>query len=237
MGVLCAPWVTRDDLPTDRPALTDAEWDRILDAASEVLYGLTGRRFGGVCTTSATLEGVPSRGRSLAYWSGTGDLFGWTAQEPAALCLPDGPVREVVEVRVGDTVLDPAGYRLRRPRYLDRVGCAGWDVCRPITVTYRYGSTPPAAGIEAAIVYALNLGKARTGDDTCALPGNVTQVARQGITTTRLTARDLARDGLVGIASVDQWIATVNPHRSTRRPRVWSANVDPARTYRNPVTP
>lgn len=268
---LVAPWIADTDLPADRPALPAGEsWAAVCGVVSELLYALSGRRWGGSTTRTVELEGPPRRGWLLrdppitdgwlggslggslleaAYddiiTGGTGPLAPWLGSAWAAdarwtpgLRLPDYPVTAVSSVTMPDgTIADPATYRLAGRRYLERVqdsGYRGWPVCGGITVAYTCGEAPPQGGVEAAKALALQIGYALAGSDACALPGNVTQIVRQGTTMTLESMSSLIAAGRTGVYLTDLWVRSVNPDGRRRRSRAWSPDVEP-RSY--PVTP
>jgi hypothetical protein len=222
--VALAPWATVADLPADRPALPggDEEWTRYLLVASEVLYGLTGRRFGGVRERAVELYAPPSCG---------GDPC--RACRPRSVRLPNRPVVELLAVRTaGGDPLAPADYRIGRGGYLEaRAAGARMPTCSaPIRLRYRYGRSPGPAGAQHAVHLADAFGRARLDPDSSILPGTVSQIVRQGITLTQQTASQLVTLGQVGLAPVDLWVATVNPSGARRRSRSWSPDTE-ARYY------
>jgi hypothetical protein len=223
--VALAPWATLDDLPPNRPTLPggDEEWTAYLLAASEVLYGLTGRRYGGLRERAIELY-APSRcGDNPCH-----------ACRPRAVRLPNRPVAELLAVRTaaGDP-LDPADYRIARGGYLEtRPGTvARLPTCSiPLRLRYRFGRDPGDAGRVHAAQLADALGRARLDPDASPLPGTVTSIVRQGVTFTQQTASALIDLGQTGLAPVDLWVASINPYRSRRPSRSWSPDTE-ARYY------
>lgn len=241
---MTAPWVEPADLPAPVPTLPggEEEWAATIALASEVLWALSGRRWGGVRTLTCEV---------VAPQPGTDPPPGWdpswgTATHPA---LVDGQVvnhvccaapreirlpgtsRAVLSVSYRGAVSDPSTYRLAGSYLQDLTG-TGWPVCDPgVVVTYVSGREPPEGGRRAAAIYARELGRARIGDPGCGLPANVTSVTRQGITQTFVAATDIIAAGQTGLVPVDAWLATVNPAKLTRRARAWSPDTSP-RTYR-----
>ncbi len=100
------------------------------------------------------------------------------------------------------------------------------------SVRYLPGRPVDRLGREAAGALACEFYKALGGDTTCRLPGNVTQVARQGVTVTQ--ANELFPDGLTGVRLVDLYVRRHNPHRLTTPPSVWSPDVPAARGVSTP---
>lgn len=212
-------WATVDDLPATRPALPggDEEWTRYLLAASEVLYALTGRRFGGLRERAVELYAPPSSG---------GDPC---CRRPSVR-LPNRPVVELLAVRTrGGDVLDRTAYRIARGGYLESApGRAARlpNTVEPLRLRYRFGRDPGDAGRVHAAHLADALGRARLDPDSSPLPGTVTQIVRQGVTFTQQAASTLIEAGQTGLAPVDLWVASANPSRNRRPSRSWSPDTD-----------
>lgn len=220
-------WATVDDLSPDRPSLPggDEEWAGYLDAASEVLHALTGRRYGGLRERAVELYAPRSSG---------GDLC---RPRLGGVRLPNRYVAELLAVRTPDgDPLDPALYRIARGSYLEaRTPAVRLPTAtRPLRLRYRYGRDPGSAGRVHAAHLADALARARLDPDTSPLPGIVTTIARQGVTITQQTASALIDLGQTGLAPVDLWVASVNPYRSRRPPRSWSPDTE-ARYYPLPI--
>lgn len=218
-------WADLVDLPADRPALPggDEEWRRYLLAASETLYGLTGRRYGGVRERAVELYAPPSCG---------GDPC--RACRPRAVRLPNRPVDALLVVRLPDgTALPVTDYRIARGGYLEPAPgvAARLPTCAaPLRIRYRHGRSPGDAGRVHAAHLALALGRARLDPDSSPLPGTVTQIVRQGVTFTQQAASTLIGQGMTGLAPVDSWVLSVNPTRMRRPARSWSPDTE-ARYY------
>jgi hypothetical protein len=223
--VTIAAWAELSDLPADRPPLPggDDEWSRYLVAASETLYGLTGRRYPGVRERAVEVY-APSRcGERRCHRCA-----------PIAVRLPNRPVVELLAVRTRDGELLPAdSYRIARGGYLESAPGAGarLPTCSsPLRLRYLFGRAVGDAGRVHAAHLALALGQARLDPDSSPLPGTITSIVRQGVTFTQQPGSTLIEKGLTGLPSVDAWIGSVNPTRSTRRPRSWSPDTE-ARHY------
>jgi hypothetical protein len=219
-----APWATVDDLPANRPDLPggDEEWQLYLLAASDVLHGLTGRRYGGLRERAVELYAPPHC---------TGDPC--HACRPRSVRLPNRPVDELLAVRTaGGDPLNPADYRIARGGYLEaRSRVARLPTCSvPLRLRYRHGRDPGEAGRAHAVHLADALGRARLDPDASPLPGTVTSIVRQGATFTYQAASALIELGQTGLAPVDLWVAAVNPYRSRRPSRSWSPDTE-ARYY------
>ncbi len=223
-----AAWAAVEDLPADRPALPggDEEWTRYLLAASEVLYALTGRRFGGV------------RERAVELYAPRSCAADPCGRGPRAVRLPNRPVVELLAARTpGGEALDVAQYRIARGGYLEAApGTAARlpTASSPLRLRYRFGRAPGDAGRIHTVQLADALGRARLDPDASPLPGTVTQIVRQGVTFTQQAASTLIDLGQTGLAPVDLWVAAVNPTRSRRPSRSWSPDTD-ARYYPLPI--
>lgn len=247
----CAPWVELGDLTLWWPPNLDNDDDRaaIIDAASDVLYGLSAEQYGGVCTSTVRPCGTGVAGGSIPdWWWDTAGVDRWRAAgwpwsglractggdcscAYRRLDLPGGPVVEIIEVVEDGVALDPTTYRLVGSRSLYRVE-GSWRCTQPLHlpldepgtwgVTYRHGVAPPPAGVLAARALVTELAKARAGDKTCRLPARVVEAARQSVSVMIEPLAGLLAEGLTGIAEVDLFIRSANPTRAIRPGRVRS---------------
>lgn len=240
-GPLCSAWAGEDDLPSTPapPSLpNDLKWDDLLLEASEVLYGLSGERFPGACESTVVVTSRP-RGDRTAGPLGWDRSWGWCTCTGLGSCctpdlvrLPDPAVLEVTSVVVDGAALPAGTVELVGDRYVRRVDGHRWATCaHPATITYRHGVTPPTAGKSAAVALAVELAKARLNDDSCKLPGNVTQIVRQGTTMTVASASQVLSRGQTGIYAVDLFLASsAAPARPTAW--LWSPDLDTHDTTR-----
>ena len=229
-------------IPTHRQAAWEAASTADRAAATalavQLLHALTGRVFGVVEVTVRPC-GVPAPTFSTygGQW-GAGPLLlsacGCTTSDcpckaGSEIALP-GPVDEVTSVLVDGEVVDPAAWKVRDRRWLCRIDGQAWphrqdmtaddDQLGAFAVTYKRGVPAPAAGQSAAGLLATEI-LSGMGGGACALPPNVTSVARQGVNI-EVDPVAYLDAGLTGIASVDQWIRSINPHALRSRPRVLS---------------
>jgi hypothetical protein len=234
-ALTCTPWCTSDDLPEAQQDADGAE--EACQAASDILYAASGRRWRGECDRSVILELAPPVRRS---WGdirravlGSGRPIGpgirWQVK------LTDYPVREVsavAEQRDPDgeppTALAEGEWRLVNGRWLERLTDGArvpWSVCE-IALEYTYGADPPAGGVRAAAEYATQMLLSWAGDGACQLPKRVQTITRQNVSMTFLDPGDYLDKGRTGVPSVDQWLASLNPSGLRRRPSVWSPDTD-----------
>lgn len=145
-----------------------------------------------------------------------------------------GPVASVSEVVVDGETIDPADYRIDDWQWLVRLDGLSWptntDYTDPdaFSVTYELGVEPPAgAGIVTGKLMCLRSACTSGG---CALPGNVIQTTRQGVTMIRSV------EGF-GNLMIDRWVASANtptragavhsPDLPTVRQTTWAAPTSP----------
>lgn len=229
---ICRPWAQVSQLPEQRPKLDTDAWERLLWQASELLYALSARQYSGGCESRVALTTRPD-GHAGWTWpwdtvvadvpggalSGTllGRLTGGAGWSVVA--LPDPPVTEVVAVSLNGQPIrvttDPTTGHMWRADH------RSWRHGDDLQVTYRHGLAPPIGGVEAALVLAVELGKAKVSDASCRLPKRVQTITREGVTVgfqdNTLAGLDAGR---TGIWEVDVWLRAENPHAMARRPRV-----------------
>jgi hypothetical protein len=237
-------------------------WDQInadvktaaTDVATEVMWALSGRRFGLTavtvrpcrrsCPDGADFWRLQPLLSELPFGWLAGSWCGCTAQE--CHCAPTlcevglaGPVNAVTEVKQDGTVVPATSYVVQDHRWLVRVDGECWPDCQDFTagedapgafvVTYQRGVPVPPGGQWAAGQLACEIAKAMTNDRECRLPRRVQSVVRQGVQRTFLDPAQLAKDGMTGLPEVDQWLGAVNPHRLPRDSVVWSPDLQPGR--------
>jgi hypothetical protein len=226
------------------------DWPQQANAdALDPAVKLLSERYAVACLTMLTLQRVGGAPVTIlpattarvtgwyGYWEALGageffpvypsayDLQRWTnLVRTEALTLP-GPVGQIVEVRVNNTVLDPAAYRVEDGQYLIRIDGEDWpnDLTGAFSVTY-YNSHPvDEVGRHAAGVLAWEWSKLITGGKNCRLPSSVTNVSRQGLTFE--VARGMFPEGMTGLPEVDAYILLWNPFGLRARPRVYSRDL------------
>lgn len=237
----CSPWEPiwgQCVLPTGSEAISG----NALMAASEVLWSLTGQRFG-TCTVTlrpcrescyggSWLEehgwwqfgSYPTPAWFQGAWFNVGCggcTSGCSCSEISELKLP-GPVASIDEVKIDDVVLDPSAYSVQNWNLLVRMDGGQWPLCNDFskasgtgvwTVTASFGEGVPVTGKMAVAELAVEYAKMLMCDDTCQLPAGVQQITRQGVSMTFNEISAVLEAGLVGLPMCDRFIKTWNPHQ------------------------
>lgn len=233
-GDACGPCAPRDDEdPIDPATIVLA-----ITLASEILYGLTGEQFGGLCTQTVRPcarrcrpRGTIGRGRPFYEYPDVGIGGAWngatcSCRPNACGCtrlhrveLPAWPVAVVLEVKIDGDLLDPSAYRVDEEQFLTRIDGDAWPACQdleladtePDTFSVRFtsGTAIPPGGAAAAAKYACELARSWCGHD-CELPSRVSSITRQGVTLSFESAGQLVQNGQTGVLAVDSWIRAVN---------------------------
>lgn len=227
--------VDRGCLP-DLPAEDDEDYaDKLArrnnaeNAAIAVLFALSGRQFmceekiarpepvnwSGICDEAPLIE---------AYYRN--DWRGVSQSKPSPMTVQlDGPVMEILEIRLADEVMDPSEYRVEND-ILYRLG-RRWprnDMSRPRgfpgtwSVHYIKGRRPPAfvggyvGELAAEMIAACEGGK-------CRLPRTVVSTTRSGVTHV-FNPIPMLNAGYTGISRIDTWLASVNPHNLASTARI-----------------
>jgi hypothetical protein len=255
---MVAAWITIDDL-ADATVDPDVAQDAI-DAASFVLFHLSGRKYGGVRTVRETYcqTGLDYFGMGTYYGTQryllpgahgypalpllehgvvTNQLVGAGGLCSACGCphtirLRGGPILSVQEVWSEGHAIPLSDVVIYDYRYLAAGTGNCWQTCGDLEVTYTYGAPPPTMGKLAAKALANEYVLAVTGDEECALPQRITSISRQGESWTLLDPQEFLDKGRTGIYQVDLFLATVNPDGAKLRPRVFSPDVHRGRSYR-----
>lgn len=232
-----------EDCPPDGcvdPALAD----QAIAVATEILWSLSGRRFGyrtlvvrpcqEPCRSLEFVSGDPiATFTYLGSAVGCGCSTGGQCSRPHGIELGPYPVNAVLGVTIDGDTLDASRYRLDDHRRLVRIDGEDWpttnDFVSPATeagvfeVTVRVGSPVPYAGQMGCEELACELVRAHLGLD-CNLPQRVQSVSRQGISMTLLDPQRFLDEGRTGLYLVDLFLRTVNPNQLRRRPRIVRAD-------------
>ena len=240
---LCVAWVGSDALPCDLAGFSDQQISNAVMAASETLWALSGRRFGGCvvevwpCLPSAAQQGwTEFRGsgwspvRSGGQWinvCGSGGGCG----PVEAVRLPPLEAVDVTAVTVDGVVLTLEAWEVQRVNghaRLVRLDGGLWPIENDFgtgpgswSITVSYGGPIPASGVQAAGVLACEFLKAAVGAP-CDLPSRVSTISRLGESLTFLDPMEFLTDGRTGIYLVDLFLAAVNPAQLATGPAMWS---------------
>lgn len=234
----CDQWVESTDLAECCDVVLSSDTEDALavaaQAASDVLFALSGRLYRGTC---GPVTVRPCGTGHSCYVPGRSDRIQSCGCQPLSTVLLAGyPVLEIGQVKIDGEVIAPSEYRLDDRRKLVRLADAdgnpqGWPSCqrmdladtedRTFSVIYYYGVAPPDLGVAAAAQLGCEVYNACTGGE-CSLPSGATRVTRQGITVERAVLMNYLQSGSTGLAKVDLFLAAFGSDGAKRRPAVWS---------------
>jgi hypothetical protein len=233
------------------PEEADPEYENLREAASFVVWALSGRQFG-LCEVTVRpcrrecLEG-PDAPWPLAYldagqWVNAGcrSCVGRCGCPAASEVRLPGPVYEVVSVTTDGVPVTGGPWRVDDSEWLVRTDGGSWPTCQPVGlplteegtwgVTYVRGVPVPPAGQRAVGQLMSELHRA-CNREACNLPVRVqTIAARGGLPTTVLDPMDFFDKGRTGLYYVDLFLAAVNPKGRPQAARVLSPDMDEHRT-------
>lgn len=241
-------WVT----PSELGPYANTEFaEEAAQAASFLLWAMSGRRFNGVttiteryaCAKRAYRMGPSSKNYAATLINGEAYNVPVADFDQYAELVSDGlapesriklrgrPVTQIHAIRSRDgKIIDPSTYYLVDHSTIQAVAGVPWTPCN-IEITYSYGTPVPVAGKMAARTLALEFAKLWAGDDDCALPQRVTSIARQGVSYTLLDSQDFIAELRTGVYAIDLFLKSVNPDGAKARARVFSPDTPRARRY------
>lgn len=247
----CSPWPVRwtCDVSTQSPTATGIA----VVSATEILWSLSGRRFG---TCQVTLRPCRKDCYGGQYWSTYGAPWpltaypsrgwGWfdtlcgscsgtcSCTELSEVLLP-APVNSVVSVKIDGTpmVTGGAAYRVDDNRLLVRTDGQRWPLCNDLSrddtqsgtwsVTALYGEDIPVMAQLAVGQMACEILKAMDGQD-CSLPAGISQLAREGVTINYPDIGALWKQGRTGLYLVDAFLTAENPSGLRHRSKTYSVD-------------
>ena len=241
-------WVSVEELDS----YADHEYAyEAVKVASQLLWSMSGRKYGGittvsekyVCASRAYRLGASSRNYTPELVGG--DMYNIPFDEfddyaelttdgmspSTRLRLRGRPVIKIDSVRDRTgKIVDPSNYYLVDHSTLQARSGTAWAPCN-IEVTYTYGSPPPTTGKAAARILATEFIKLWSGDDDCALPQRVTSISRQGVSYTVLDNQDFIDELRTGLYVVDLFLKSSNPDKARAKARVFSPDVPRARRH------
>lgn len=251
----CATWPVR--WPCDVSCESPTATGRAADAATEILWALSGRQFD---NCQVTLR--PCRADCSTYpfgdytpWPGLGASYpmpaligglwfnlicgscgeGCSCTALSQVRLP-APVSSIVTVKVDGAPLATGGYRLDDNRLLVRLGGGEWPRCNDLTLADTEAGTWSVTAIYGQPVP--ESGQWAVGElacellkamngEDCRLPQRVTQLARQGVTIAFPDVSELLTEGRTGLFMVDMFLTAHNPSRLRRRAGVYRVDGSP----------
>jgi hypothetical protein len=157
---------------------------------------------------------------------------------PTGMIDLNGPVAEVLEVRIDGVAVDPETYGLVDNRYLHSYGDP-WpteqdmDVAPGSVGTFEIDiRTGGVLGLQGEAAYGrliCEYAKLECGQE-CALPKSVRRIQRQGVSYE--IDREAFPGGLTSIREVDEYLTRVNPYAQRRMTTVWTPQSKGFRVYR-----
>lgn len=246
LGCIGSEWAT----------FSPAVQQRAAKLAGATLRRLTGYRVGGCpitvrpCKRACNDGYLPQYGyggngfyphiAASGFWvNSCGCNHDCSCTELCEIELP-APVGLVLEVKVDGNVIPPSDYRIDNGNLLTWVGAGEcpWPTCQDMkapdsevgtfSVTFLNAYQVDSLGAAAAARLALEFARACSGG-TCALPPNVVQLTRQGVTMELETGA--FSGGMTGLRDVDAYIGLWNPGGLRQQTRVWSPS---QKTFRRP---
>jgi len=248
----CSDWPIEwtCDLSTQNPALTGLA----ISTATEVLWALTGMRFG-LCTVTLrpcrrdctdgqlpldfgppwTAGYYPQPALIGGLWFNltcggcTGECSCSTVSE---FILP-APVNEIIEIKIDGTPMVTGGYRLDNNRIVVRTDGGIWPRCNDLALDDTEVGTWSVTATYGEVVpegAKLAMGALAceilraAGGADCKLPAGLQQLVRQGVTISYPDVGALFRQGRTGLYLVDMFLAAWNPYGLRQRSRVYSVD-------------
>lgn len=198
--------------------------DLAVDAATWLLYKLTGEKYPGRNTITECYSHESYNGFTITPAVVQGQFLNTISGGTRKLYLRQTPALKINSVSINGIVLDPTKYQLRNNAYIVQTNLLEWNISpiSEVCVNYDWGLKPPAMGKLACTLLANELIKSYTMPSQCKLPERVTSVSRQQVSFSILDPHTFLNEGKLGIYLVDAFIATSNPSRARKQPRVIS---------------
>lgn len=226
------PW-TQPELLGYANAEESVDLLSVCKVASQILYLLSGRRFG---VRTETI-------RPFAQQCGAGwqrnfiptDLWAFAPVDlgeagPAYLELKS-PVQQINSITLDGEVLPASEYRLYDSKKLFRANGGCWPSFQNLDlantergtfeIEFVWGTPVPDGGKMAAQVFATELSK-YVNQEPSAFPDRTISFSRQGVSGTLLDASQFFKEAKTGLFLVDLWLSAINPNGNRRRPTITS---------------
>lgn len=252
----CEPWpidpVCCPGWPTDQAEWTQEHYDAQWLATIELWRAVAGaiglcRTTEAPCMDRCTVKPLGSAWMrpwrdELGAWRNDkcGCRDGCSCTQLCTVTL-QGPVYEIETVTVAGEEVPADEWKLLTNNRLARCGGC-WPSCQNycdesgLIVTYLRGIAPGLDAIRAVSRLACKkLEECPPGGSGCGeLPSNVTSINREGLSMQLNSTIGGTEFGpmITGIASVDRWVASINPYGITSRASVWSPDVDTPQIWR-----
>jgi hypothetical protein len=215
--------------PTDFENPEDQTTIDAITLASQILYSLSGRKYGGI-------KGVTEIYTCEHKFSECGDRLLSHAITAIGgfniVRLRGNPVLQVQQVVLNGELLNSEDYEIVNSNEL-LLGQKYLSGCYTLTVTYAYGVEPPEAARIATKILAQELLLAVAGDNKCRLPSRIRSVTRQNLTYDFNVDTEFIKEKKTGITEVDLWLTAVNPSKSSKRAKVFRP--DAPKVYKRTV--
>lgn len=253
----CADWPIQwiCDVSTVSPAVTALA----VSSASEILFALSGRRFG---ACPVTLRPCRLDCYDTPFWNDWGPPWSPSWPQPALIggqwfnltcggscgrncscttvseVLLPSPVYQVTEVLIDGVVLPATSYRVDNARLLVRTDGGVWPLCNDLSKDdTEVGTWSVTATYGEPIPDSAKLAMGELACEIvraasggdCKLPPGVQQLIRQGVTISYPDIGELLKKGRTGLYLVDLFLASYNPNGLKRRSRVYSVDRPPHR--------
>lgn len=254
----CEAWpiVVNEDCCPEWNALPEAQKQRALKIATDVIWALSGRQYG-ICTacvrpckpfcfscgTGCSRPGqwgvrnimgayVNENGRWVNCGCGCG--YG-KCKSSCAVYLDPAPVTEILSVKINGAVA-VGGFQVINGNLLVRSAEGGClpecnDLSAPDTAPGTWSVTYKY-GIKVPAV-ALEMAAIfaceiakACAGQKCRISGRMTSISRDGVSIT-LDPKTFLDAGLTGLPEVDQWLRSMNPYGLASRSEVWSPDFQP----------
>lgn len=256
---VCNPWPIREDCMNLPDGTTEEEIEFWTHVASQILWALSGRKYG-PCPITVR----PCLKRCWDTYSFTKQFpFGQTGPYTPYIhrgkwfnsfscgCTADCsctqlcevklqvPVYNVLEVFIDGVLLDPADYRVDSSGLLTRQDGECWPDCQDLSkpageegtfvVTYELGLPLKPGAIAAVSELASELIRACHRKNDCRLPKRAQRLTRNGVTIEFVDEMEFLDNGKTGLYLVDLWLKSVNPYGLQQPGRVLSPDYKPPR--------